>query len=59
MGRKEKMNGRTTIEYDAQMLSESLDDRLLSYLNCFWMATDSEAGALGITLQFGCVFLCV
>ena len=41
--RKEKMSGRTTIEYDAQVVSESPDDRL-SDLNCFWMATDPEAG---------------
>lgn len=40
--RKEKMKGRTTIEYDAQVVSENPDDRL-SDLNCFWMATDPGA----------------
>lgn len=42
--RKEKMEGRTVIEYDAQVVSENPDDRL-SDLNCFWMATDPEAGS--------------
>lgn len=40
--RKEKMSGRTVIEYDAQVVTESLDDRL-SDLNCFWMASDPKA----------------
>ncbi len=40
--RKEKMSGRTTIEYDAQVVSENPDDRL-SDLNCFWMASDPKA----------------
>lgn len=40
--RKEKMSGRTTVEYDAQVVTESPDDRL-SDLNCFWMASDPHA----------------
>ena len=40
--RKEKMSGRTVIEYDAQVVTEGPDDRL-SDLNCFWMATDPGA----------------
>ncbi len=40
--RKEKMQGRTVIEYDAQVVSEKPGDRL-SDLNCFWMATDPSA----------------
>lgn len=40
--RKEKMEGRTVIEYDAQVVSEKEGDRL-SDLNCFWMATDPTA----------------
>lgn len=40
--RKDKMSGRTTIEYDAQVVTENPDDRL-SDLNCFWMATDPYA----------------
>lgn len=40
--RKEKMQGRTVIEYDAQVVTENPDDRL-SDLNCFWMATDPGA----------------
>ncbi|MDE6649214.1 MAG: hypothetical protein K2K45_04725 [Muribaculaceae bacterium] len=40
--RKEKMSGRTVIEYDAQVVTESPDDRL-SDLNCFWMASDPNA----------------
>lgn len=40
--RKDKMSGRTVIEYDAQVVTESPDDRL-SDLNCFWMATDPTA----------------
>ena len=37
--RKEKMNGRVTIEYDACVVVEKEGDRL-SDLNCFWMASD-------------------
>ena len=37
--RKEKMNGRVTIEYDACIVVEKEGDRL-SDLNCFWMASD-------------------
>ena len=37
--RKEKMNGRATIEYDACVVVEKEGDRL-SDLNCFWMASD-------------------
>ena len=40
--RKDKMSGRTVIEYDAQVVTESPDDRL-SDLNCFWMASDPKA----------------
>ncbi|MCM1021745.1 MAG: DUF1080 domain-containing protein [Muribaculum sp.] len=40
--RKEKMSGRTIIEYDAQVVSENEGDRL-SDLNCFWMASDPKA----------------
>lgn len=40
--RKEKMKGRTVIEYDAQVVTENPTDRL-SDLNCFWMATDPNA----------------
>lgn len=40
--RKDKMSGRTVIEYDAQVVSEGPDDRL-SDLNCFWMASDPNA----------------
>ncbi|MDE6022223.1 MAG: hypothetical protein K2G13_01850, partial [Muribaculaceae bacterium] len=40
--RKEKMSGRTVIEYDAQVVTENPDDRL-SDLNCFWMASDPKA----------------
>lgn len=40
--RKEKMSGRTVIEYDAQVVTEGPDDRL-SDLNCFWMASDPKA----------------
>ncbi len=40
--RKDKMSGRTIIEYDAQVVTENLDDRL-SDLNCFWMASDPKA----------------
>ena len=40
--RKEKMSGRTVIEYDAQVVTEGPDDRL-SDLNCFWMASDPNA----------------
>lgn len=40
--RKEKMSGRTTVEYDAQVVAESPSDRL-SDLNCFWMASDPQA----------------
>ncbi len=40
--RKEKMSGRTVIEYDAQVVTDSPDDRL-SDLNCFWMASDPNA----------------
>lgn len=40
--RKEKMSGRTVIEYDAQVVTENSDDRL-SDLNCFWMASDPSA----------------
>lgn len=40
--RKDKMSGRTVIEYDAQVVTENPDDRL-SDLNCFWMASDPEA----------------
>lgn len=37
--RKEKMKGKTTIEYDACVVVETANDRL-SDLNCFWMASD-------------------
>ena len=40
--RREKMSGRTVIEYDAQVVTEREGDRL-SDLNCFWMATDPSA----------------
>ncbi len=40
--RKDKMSGRTVIEYDAQVVTEGPDDRL-SDLNCFWMASDPNA----------------
>lgn len=40
--RKDKMSGRTVIEYDAQVVTEGPDDRL-SDLNCFWMASDPKA----------------
>ncbi len=40
--RKEKMTGRTVIEYDAQVVTENSGDRL-SDLNCFWMASDPSA----------------
>ncbi len=40
--RKDKMSGRTVIEYDAQVVTERPDDRL-SDLNCFWMASDPKA----------------
>ncbi|MDE6057105.1 MAG: DUF1080 domain-containing protein, partial [Muribaculaceae bacterium] len=40
--RKDKMSGRTVIEYDAQVVTEGPDDRL-SDLNCFWMASDPTA----------------
>ncbi len=40
--RKDKMSGRTVIEYDAQVVTENPDDRL-SDLNCFWMASDPNA----------------
>lgn len=40
--RKDKMKGRTVIEYDAQVVTEHPDDRL-SDLNCFWMASDPNA----------------
>lgn len=40
--RKEKMSGQTTIEYDAQVVTEAPGDRL-SDLNCFWMASDPKA----------------
>ena len=40
--RKEKMSGRTVIEYDAQVVTDNPDDRL-SDLNCFWMASDPNA----------------
>lgn len=40
--RKDKMKGRTVIEYDAQVVTENPDDRL-SDLNCFWMASDPNA----------------
>lgn len=40
--RKEKMSGRTVIEYDAQVVTDGPDDRL-SDLNCFWMASDPKA----------------
>ena len=39
--RKEKMSGRTTIEYDACVVLEKEGDRL-SDLNCFWMASDPQ-----------------
>lgn len=40
--RRERMEGRTTIEYDAQVVVRRDGDRL-SDLNCFWMATDPAA----------------
>ena len=40
--RKEKMNGRVTIEYDACVVVEKEGDRL-SDLNCFWMASDPKS----------------
>ncbi|MDE7408351.1 MAG: DUF1080 domain-containing protein, partial [Muribaculaceae bacterium] len=40
--RNEKMCGRTTVEYDAMIVTENPDDRL-SDLNCFWMASDPKA----------------
>lgn len=40
--RKEKMNGRTVIEYDAQVVTGREGDRL-SDLNCFWMSSDPAA----------------
>lgn len=39
---RDKMTGSVTIEYDAQVVGESADDRL-SDLNCFWMASDPMA----------------
>ena len=39
--RKEKMSGKVTIEYDAQVVVENENDRL-SDLNCFWMASDPQ-----------------
>lgn len=41
--RKEKMSGDVVIEYDAMVFSEKEGDRV-SDLNCFWMASDPEAG---------------
>ena len=41
--RKERMTGRVTIEYDAQVVVEAGSNaptNRLSDLNCFWMATD-------------------
>lgn len=42
--RKDKMEGRTVIEYDAQVVTENPGDRL-SDLNCFWMASDPVLGS--------------
>ena len=38
--RKEKMEGNTTIEYDACIMDEGKPGDRLSDLNCFWMASD-------------------
>ena len=40
--RKEKMSGRTVIEYDAQVCSDGPDDRL-SAVTCLGMSTDPNA----------------
>ncbi len=40
--RKEKMNGVTSIEYDACVMDERKQGDRLSDLNCFWMASDPQ-----------------